>query len=99
MGAWEAKELIGGSQHDLVHHRYTGGTLCLIEACLIPQVYLKDTVHFGSNEYFWARDETGFPVEKSGRKLHTGKKQKAVNKEGREHAYRQPPPDIQYPGC
>ncbi|MEN8189580.1 MAG: PAS domain-containing protein [Thermodesulfobacteriota bacterium] len=63
MLGWEPEEIVGGSHHDLVHHSHPDGSHYPVEECPIHQAYKDGKVHFGSNEVFWTRDDTGFKVE------------------------------------
>lgn len=63
MTGWEIDELIGKPHHELVHHTYPGGDPHPVEECLIGQAYIDGIVHFSSDDVFWTRDGTSFPVE------------------------------------
>ncbi len=63
MTGWEPDEMVGRSHHDLVHHSYADGSPHLPEDCLINQACRDGLVHFSSDDFFWNRDGTMFPVE------------------------------------
>ena len=63
MTGWEPVEMIGRSHHELVHHSYGDGTPHPPESCLICQACRDGQVHISSDDYFWNRDGTSFPVE------------------------------------
>lgn len=63
MLGWEPEELIGQSHHHLIHHTRADGTPYPTSECPIHQAYRDGKVHFGSDEVFWNRDGTSFPVE------------------------------------
>ncbi len=63
MLGWSREELIGRSHHDLVHHHYADGTVHDPNDCPIRQAYRDGIVHASSDDVFWARDGTRFPVE------------------------------------
>src|SRR5690606_20326386 len=60
---WEAEELMGHSQHALIHHTKADGSPYLQEECPIYAAFHDGTVHSIFNEVFWRKDGTGFPVE------------------------------------
>ena len=63
MTGWELDELVGHPHHELVHHSYENGTPHLSEKCLISQAYRDGIVHFSSDDVFWTKEGTSFPVE------------------------------------
>ena len=63
MTGWEPEEMVGRSHHDLVHHSHPDGSVHLPEDCLINQACRDGQVHFSSDDFFWNRDGTTFPVE------------------------------------
>ncbi len=60
---WRRQDLIGHSHHDLVHHSHPNGTKYPIADCPIYMAYKDGAVHCKSDETFWTKDGTGFPVE------------------------------------
>ena len=63
MTGWDLDELVGQSHHDLVHHSNADATPHAPEDCLIRQAYIDGIVHFSSDDVFWTKDGTSFPVE------------------------------------
>lgn len=63
MTGWEPDEMVGRSHHELVHHSHADGSPHLPEDCLISQACRDGQVHFSSDDFFWNRDGTTFPVE------------------------------------
>lgn len=63
MTGWELDELVGKPHHELVHHTYSNGEHHPAEDCLISQAFIDGIVHFSSDDVFWTRDKTSFPVE------------------------------------
>lgn len=63
MLGWEAKDLVGKSHHDLVHHTHNDGTPYPEEECPIYRAYKDGTVHFKSDDIFWTKSGESFPVE------------------------------------
>jgi PAS domain S-box-containing protein len=63
MLGWEAKELIGKVQHDMIHHSKPDGTPYPVEKCPIYAAFRDGAVHGVVDEVFWRKDGTSFPVE------------------------------------
>ena len=63
MLGWTPEELVGKSHHNLVHHTHTDGTVYDVEDCPIYMAYKDGQVHLKSNDVFWRKDGTSFPVE------------------------------------
>ena len=60
---WSPESLMGKSHHEMVHHSRPNGEHYPIQECPISQAYRDGIVHYGSDEVFWAKDGTSFPVE------------------------------------
>jgi formate hydrogenlyase transcriptional activator len=63
MTGYTAKEMIGNCQHMLVHHTKPDGTAYIDKECPIYAAVKDGKVHTVSNEVFWKKDGTSFPVE------------------------------------
>jgi PAS domain S-box-containing protein len=63
MIGWEAEELIGKSQHAILHHSRADGTPYPAEECPINAVLKDGVAHRIRNEVFWRKEGTSFPVE------------------------------------
>ncbi len=63
MVGWTVDELIGKSQHDVVHHSRLDGAPYPSEHCPIHATLNDGQVHHVANEVFWRRDHERFPVE------------------------------------
>jgi PAS domain S-box-containing protein len=63
MLGWETHELIGRAHHEMVHHTKSNGEVYPPSQCPISQAFQDGRVHFGSDEVFWAKDNSSFPVE------------------------------------
>ena len=63
MLGWEVEELLGKSHHKLVHHTHPDGSKHPEEVCPIYMAYRDGVVHFKSNDVFWSKSNTSFPVE------------------------------------
>src|SRR5690606_37946778 len=57
------EELIGQSQHDLIHHSRPDGSPYPAKDCPIYAAYRDGTVHHVDDEVFWRKDGSSFPVE------------------------------------
>jgi diguanylate cyclase (GGDEF)-like protein/PAS domain S-box-containing protein len=60
---WEAEELVGRRQHDLLHHTKPDGSPYPREECPIHAALEDGTIHSRDDEVFWRKDGTSFPVE------------------------------------
>ena len=63
MTGYTAKEMIGNCQHKLTHHSKLDGTVYSNLECPIYAAFKDGKVHKVSNEVFWRKDGTSFPVE------------------------------------
>lgn len=63
MIGWKAQELIGKPQHDILHHSKSDGTPYPKEECPIYAAFRDGAVHHVTDEVFWRKDGTSFPVE------------------------------------
>ncbi len=63
MLGWKQEELKGKSHHKLVHHSHADGSHYHEEDCPIYMAYKDGKVHFNSDDIFWTKDDTHFPVE------------------------------------
>ena len=63
MLGWKAEELIGKSHHELVHHTCANGDPHLEENCPIYMAYRDGLVHYNSDDVFWCKNGSSFPVE------------------------------------
>ena len=60
---YSAKEMIGNCQHKLTHHSKPDGSPYSNLQCPIYAAFKDGKVHRISNEVFWRKDGTSFPVE------------------------------------
>ena len=60
---YSAEELIGKPQHVITHHSRKDGAPYPREECPIYTVLQNGTVHRETNEVFWRKDGSPFPVE------------------------------------
>jgi PAS domain S-box-containing protein len=63
MVGWDSQDLIGQSQHDILHHTKPDGTPYPREHCPIYAAFKDGKVHHVSDEVFWKKDGTSFPIE------------------------------------
>jgi PAS domain S-box-containing protein len=63
MLGYTVEELIGKSQHQLIHHTRPDGSPYPQKECPIYFALNDGKVHHASNEVFWRKDETPLPVE------------------------------------
>lgn len=63
MLGWEPEDLTGKIIHDIMHHTNPDNTPHTQENCLIyAAIQMRETQHV-TNELFWRKDNTSFPVE------------------------------------
>ena len=63
MIGYGSEELIGRPMHETLHHSKSDGTPYLREDCPISATLRDGSLHHATNEVFWRRDGTSFPVE------------------------------------
>ncbi|WP_457576095.1 PAS domain-containing protein [Desulfomarina sp.] len=63
MLGWKVEELIGQSHHELVHHTHPNGDNHPEEDCPIYMAYRDGLVHYNSEDVFWCKNGSSFPVE------------------------------------
>ncbi len=63
MIGWNADGLIGMRPHDILHHTKPDGTPYPLEECPIYAALSDGEVHHITDEVFWRKDGTNFPVE------------------------------------
>ena len=63
MISWEAHEIIGKPQHDILHHTRPDGTPYPREECHIYAVLKDGKTRRVDDEVFWRKDGSSFPVE------------------------------------
>ena len=62
MIGWNAEEIIGKSQHAILHHSKPDGSPYPREQCPIYATFKDGLTHRVDGEVFWRRDGTSFPV-------------------------------------
>jgi PAS domain S-box-containing protein len=60
---WEGGELIGRGLHSAIHHTKLDGTTFGIDECLIHATFNDGSARHVTNEVFWKKDGTSFPVD------------------------------------
>lgn len=63
MIGWDPEELIGKSQHKILHHSRADGSHYPNTECPIYAAFKDGKVHTVTDEVFWRKDGTSFPVE------------------------------------
>lgn len=63
MIGWNQKELLGMYQHAVLHHTRSDGTPYPVEECRIYKAFKDGTSHHVTDEIFWRKDGSSFPVE------------------------------------
>ena len=62
MTGWKASDLIGKSQHAMIHHSHPDGSPYKPGTCPIYMALRDGQVHYCDSEVFWRKDGTCFPV-------------------------------------
>ena len=60
---WNVSEIIGKHQHTVLHHSRLNGSPYPAEDCPISASLKDGVVHQGTDEVFWRKDGSNFPVE------------------------------------
>ncbi len=60
---WEPDDLIGLSQHSVLHHSHSDGTPYDRDKCPIYAAFRDGRIHHVDDEVFWRKDGSSFPVE------------------------------------
>lgn len=63
MLGYEVEELMGGYIHDIIHHSHPDGAPYPKEECPIYAALREGAVHRRTDEVFWRKDGSSFPVE------------------------------------
>ncbi|MBF0436980.1 MAG: PAS domain S-box protein [Magnetococcales bacterium] len=63
MLGWEASDLIGKHQHEIMHHSRMDGTPYPVQECPIYMTIRDNQSRIRSDEVFWCRDGSALPVE------------------------------------
>lgn len=63
MIGWDADDLIGESMHAVLHHSYSDGCCYPREKCPIYAAFRDGVIHRVTDEVFWRKDGSQFPVE------------------------------------
>ncbi len=63
MLGWKSDELVGKSQHAMIHHTKSDGSAYPREDCPIYAAYQDGCVHSSDEEVFWRKDGSCFEVE------------------------------------
>ncbi|MFT5641114.1 MAG: formate hydrogenlyase transcriptional activator [Bacteroidia bacterium] len=65
MVGYSLEEMIGKSQHELIHHSRQDGQPFPIKECCVYAAIKDGKVHHVEDEFFWRKDGSCFPVEYS----------------------------------
>jgi PAS domain S-box-containing protein len=67
---WPMEDLIGKSMHKVLHHSHPDGSHYPREDCPIYAAFQDGSVRRITNEVFWRKDGTSFPVEYISTPMH-----------------------------
>ena len=59
---YQAEELVGKNMHIAVHHHHSDGSIYHDESCPIMRAFRDGKVHHVTDEVFWRKDGSSFPV-------------------------------------
>ncbi len=62
---WDASEVIGLNQHEILHHTHADGSPHWPEECPVYQTFRDNEARYISDDIFWRKDGSFFPVEYS----------------------------------
>jgi two-component system sensor histidine kinase TtrS len=62
---WQAEEIIGQNQHEILHHTRADGSHHPAEECPVYTTFRDNMPRFVKDDLFWKKDGTCFPVEYS----------------------------------
>ncbi|MET0026765.1 MAG: PhnD/SsuA/transferrin family substrate-binding protein [Candidatus Thiodiazotropha sp.] len=62
---WNALDVIGKNQHEILHHSYEDGSPHRAEECPVYKTFCDNKTRYISDDVFWRKDGTSFPVEYS----------------------------------
>ncbi len=74
MIGWNPEDLIGKPQHDIMHHTRADGSPYPRKECHIHAAFKDGRVHTITDEVFWRKDGTSFPVEYTSTPVLEGEK-------------------------
>lgn len=63
MIGWDMTDLIGQSMHRVLHHSHADGSPYPRQTCPIYAAFKDGVIHRVTDEVFWRKDGTSFPVE------------------------------------
>ena len=70
---WQAEDLIGHNQHQMLHHTHVDGTPHKPDECPVYLTFQSNEPRFVEDDLFWKKDGSGFPVEYSSTPMHDHK--------------------------
>lgn len=62
---WPAAEVIGLNQHEILHHTHVDGSPHWVDECPVYQTFRDNEARYISDDIFWRKDGSCFPVEYS----------------------------------
>ncbi len=62
MLGYSIEELLGKHSHTMFHHTKADGSPYLEDECPIYKTFKESSVHYASDEVFWRKDHSSFPV-------------------------------------
>lgn len=75
---WNEDELIGNSMHKLTHHTRSSGESYPFDECPVHSTLIKSIERSASDDIFWCKDGSSFPVEFTSTPIFEDGEQKGV---------------------
>jgi len=73
MLGYTPEEMVGKSQHSLIHHHFSDGSEYPRKNCNIYQAFIDGKEHKEDTEVFWKKDGTPLPIEYTSRPIRNSK--------------------------
>lgn len=70
---WSEQELIGRNQHQMLHHSHSDGSPHSSQDCPVYRTFRDNTPRYISDDLFWKKDGSSFPVEYSSTPIRDAK--------------------------
>ncbi|MES9994265.1 MAG: PhnD/SsuA/transferrin family substrate-binding protein [Candidatus Thiodiazotropha sp.] len=69
---WKADDVIGRNQHEILHHTHADGSPHKAEECPVYLTFRENQARYISDDVFWRKDGSSFPVEYSSTPIWDG---------------------------
>jgi two-component system sensor histidine kinase TtrS len=69
---WKADDVIGHNQHEILHHSHADGSPHNAQECPVYLTFRESQARYVSDDIFWRKDGSSFPVEYSSTPIRDG---------------------------